>query len=78
MGQYRPAISGLFVSVAKRKEWVLQNTILLWIRLVISHMYKSASNDDCRLARVMSHKVGKILASLLFKRNLCNPASIED
>ena len=75
--QYRPEVSNLFVSTTKRKKRVSQNTILFWIRLVISQAYGSASEEGRRLFRVKAHEVRKIAISLLFRRNLCNPTSIE-
>ena len=77
MEQYHPWFSNLFVSVAKRKKQVSQNNILFRRRLVISYSDGSASDEDCRSVRGKAVKVRKIVISLLFRRNLCIPASTE-
>ena len=48
------------VLTTKRKKGVCRNTILLGIRLVISHAYLSVTNKDCRAVKVKTHKVWKI------------------
>ena len=60
-------VSNSFVST-KREKRVSQNTISFWIRSVISHVYGSASDEDCRLVKVKAHKDRKIATSLLFRR----------
>ena len=52
MEQPRPACFALFISMIKSMKWVSQNTILFWIRLLISHAYKSTTDDDCRAVKV--------------------------
>ena len=58
--QYRAEVSNSFVST-KREKRVSQNTISFWIRSVISHVYRSASDEDCRLVKVKAHKDRKML-----------------
>ena len=43
--QCRPACANLFVSATKKK-WVSQNTISFWIRSVINHTCRSATDED--------------------------------
>ena len=45
--QFMPECSRLFVSKTTRKKQVSKNTILLWIRSVISHTSLSATDKDC-------------------------------
>ena len=65
----RPAFSAPFVSTTKRKKRVSYNTIPLLIRSVISHAYKSVTNEDYRTVKVKVHEVWKINISLLFLKN---------
>ena len=45
-------------------------TILFWIRAVISHVDKSATDDDdCKAVEVKAHEVCKNDTPLLFKKN---------
>ena len=66
---YCPSCASLFVSVAKRKTWLSQNTISFRIKSIIIHGYDSVTDDDCRLVKVNVHEVWKIVTSLLFGRN---------
>ena len=54
---------------SKRKDWVSQNSISFWIRLLISHAYLSATNENCKAVKVKAHEVQKIGTSLLFRKN---------
>ena len=69
MEQYHLEAFNLFVSMIKGKKRVSQNTILLWIRTVISIAYVCASDEDYWLVRVKAREVKKIASSLLFRRN---------
>ena len=48
MEQYRAEHFGLFVSVTKKKKPASLNTISFWIRLVVSDVYLSATDEDWR------------------------------
>ena len=62
MEQYRPGISGLFVSTS-------QNTISFWLRSVINLSYVSASDKDCCDLQDKAQEVRKAADSLLFRSN---------
>ena len=46
-----------------------RNTILFWIRLSISQIYGSASEEVCRSVRIKAHEVSKIATNLLLRKN---------
>ena len=46
-----------------------QNTISIWLRLVVNQAYVSASAEDCTDRWVKVHEVWKVATSLLFRRN---------
>ena len=43
--------------------------ISCWIRSVIDHVYRSATDADCKSVKGNAREVWKISTSLLFKRN---------
>ena len=59
--QYCCGVSNLFIPSTKKKKWVSQNTILFWIRSVISHAYWSASDENCRLVGGQHMKSERLL-----------------
>ena len=67
--QYHIACTNLFVSTTKRKKQMFRNTITIWIRSVINHMYGFTTNKDRRSVRVKVSKVWTIGTSLLFRRS---------
>ena len=53
--QYHQAYSILFVSVNERNKWAPRNIMSFWIKLVIAHAYKSATDEDCKAVKVKAH-----------------------
>ena len=51
------------------EEQVSGNIMSFWIREMISHVYRSATDEDCKAVKVKAHEAWKVGTSVLFREN---------